>query len=341
MTYRKLKVGIIGLGGHQQGYGGSLAKRDDVEIVAIHPGSYLSEEENKKRLNGLLEYISPVNAIPVVADLGKMLENGLDLVSIAVDAKSNPGVVIKALKSGAGVICEKPVAVSSGEAAMIMQAVEETGKTFSWNAPLSVFGRPFDALGELLQHKLLTEPRYGVFTYIANCFMSNPSGGTSEIDNFGPYGFLAFRHVIRSELSSVFARGNAFFYDSYKQNGTEDLAVINLQFENGASGIIVVGRSSSVAMPQEIQFKLFSKDGAVDISNGSGEQVRFYSDLGESRDITVSATPMDAYIEDVICAINENRQPTIDIYDAFAVARFCELCRESIASGQPARQNPA
>jgi predicted dehydrogenase len=169
--------------------------------------------------------------------------------------------------------------------------------------------------------------------------MSNPSGVTSEIDNFGPYGFLAFRHAIRSELFSVFARGNAFFYDSYKHNGTEDLAVINLEFENGASGVIVVGRSSGVAMPQEIKFKLFSKDGAVDISNGAGEQVRFYSDLAESTSINVSASPLDAYIEDVICAINENRQPAIDIYDAFAVVRFCELCRESIASGQPAKQN--
>ena len=83
-------------------------------------------------------------------------------------------------------------------------------------------------------------------------------------------------------------------------------------------------------MPQEIKFKLFSKDGAVDISNGAGEQVRFYSDLAESTSINVSASPLDAYIEDVICAINENRQPAIDIYDAFAVVRFCELCRNPL-----------
>lgn len=334
MIYKKIKVGIIGLGGHQQGYGGALAKRNDVELCAIYPGSFLSEDDTQTRLTGFLEYVE--QDIPIVYTLEELLSMKLDLLSVAVDAKDNPAIVIQVLRSGCNVICEKPVANSSQEVLAIKHVVEETGKIFSWNVPMPIFGRAFFNVSELLEYKKMTDPLYGFFSYIANGFFKSPSGETSEIDNFGPYGFMVFRHAFKDELVSLFASGSGFFYDSYKQKNTEDLAVINLEFSKGATGIITVGRSSSSSMPQDIRFELFSKDGAIDISSGLGEQVKLYSDAGDSKNIIASDTAIDAYIEDVVNAVKENRLPKININDALAVARFIELCRESIATGQPA-----
>jgi predicted dehydrogenase len=333
MKHKKIRAGIIGLGGHQQGYGGALEKHDNVEIVSIYAGTFLPEDETEKRLNAFLKYTK--DNISIVYTLEELLAMELDLVSIAVDAKDNPEIVIKALKSGCNVICEKPVANSSKEVLTIKKAVKETGKVFSWNVPLPVFGRSFFSINELLKYKKINNPLYGFFSYIANGFFKNPSGNTSEIDNFGPYGFLAFRHAFKDELVSLFAKGGAFFYDSYKQKKKEDLAVINLEFTKGATGLITVGRSSCSSMPQDIHFELFSKDGAVDISSGLGEKIKLYSDIEKSKEIVTSNTAIDDYIEDVINAIKENRLPKININDALAVVKFCEMCRESLKTGQP------
>ena len=55
----------------------------------------------------------------------------VDLITVAIPNDSHLDVVVKALEAGKNVICEKPVAMNSGELDQMISAAEKSGKIFS------------------------------------------------------------------------------------------------------------------------------------------------------------------------------------------------------------------
>lgn len=126
-TSKKLRVGIIGTGWIADAHIASYIKMPDVEIVAgadLVPGK--AEAFFKKHgVEGVkTDYASHKE---MLAD--KSLK--LDAVSICTYNATHAVCAIDSLKSGVNVLLEKPMCVTTEEAAEIMRAERESGKILS------------------------------------------------------------------------------------------------------------------------------------------------------------------------------------------------------------------
>ncbi|MBQ7603457.1 MAG: Gfo/Idh/MocA family oxidoreductase [Clostridia bacterium] len=120
MENRKLRVGIIGTGSisqvHMAGY---KALPDRVEVVAAC-------DINEKKLQ---KYCDRYGIPHRYTDYNEMCEKEhLDCVSVCTWNVAHKGATIAALRSGANVICEKPMAMNAKEAEEMKAVAEETGK---------------------------------------------------------------------------------------------------------------------------------------------------------------------------------------------------------------------
>ena len=120
MSEKKLRIGIIGTGGishaHMNGY---LAQKDRVEFVACCD---LDEEKVKA-------YAEKFGFARYYTDLHEMMaKEDLDCVSVCTWNAAHKEATIAALKGGANVICEKPMAMNAKEAQEMIDAANESGK---------------------------------------------------------------------------------------------------------------------------------------------------------------------------------------------------------------------
>ncbi|MBQ6263773.1 MAG: Gfo/Idh/MocA family oxidoreductase [Clostridia bacterium] len=118
----KLRVGIIGTGGisnfHMAGYK-ILREKGEVEIVA---GCDIDEEKVKR-------YIKKYDIPRYYTDCREMMEKeDLDIVSVCTWNAAHKDCTITALRGGANVICEKPMAMNAAEAEEMARVAKEEGK---------------------------------------------------------------------------------------------------------------------------------------------------------------------------------------------------------------------
>lgn len=117
---KKLRIGIIGTGGishvHMRGY---QAQKDRVELVACCD---LDEDKVKA-------YAESYGFQRWYTDLHEMMgKEELDCVSVCTWNAAHKEATIAALKGGANVICEKPMAMNAKEAQEMIDVSNETGK---------------------------------------------------------------------------------------------------------------------------------------------------------------------------------------------------------------------
>ncbi len=117
---KKLRIGIIGTGGishcHTRGY---LQQSDRVELVACCD---LDEAKVKA-------YAQQYGFARTYTDYNEMMaKEDLDCVSVCTWNAAHKGATVAALKGGANVICEKPMAMNAAEAREMIDAAKEAGK---------------------------------------------------------------------------------------------------------------------------------------------------------------------------------------------------------------------
>ncbi len=119
---KKLKIGLIGLGGimtetHMRAY----KDNDDVEIVAICDILPEKIERLKERYS--------IESVHEYTDYKELLKNEtLDFVDICTPNYLHSIIAVDALNSGVNVFCEKPDAISVSEALRMKEAAEKNEK---------------------------------------------------------------------------------------------------------------------------------------------------------------------------------------------------------------------
>src|SRR5690625_3207362 len=119
---RKLKMGIIGVGGiaqdrHIPAY---QALSDKVEITAIQDLKITKAKEVAKKFN-----------IPYVFSNYEELFAAVDAVTICTPNKFHAEISIAALEAGVHVLCEKPMAMTVTECETMLAASKKSGKLLS------------------------------------------------------------------------------------------------------------------------------------------------------------------------------------------------------------------
>ena len=116
----KKNLVVVGYGGMGGWHTQHALKSDVVSLAGIYDIDPQKSELARSR--GIFAYDSLEDVLN---------DEKVDLITVAIPNDSHLDVVVKALKAGKNVICEKPVAMDSVELDEMIKAAEESGKIFS------------------------------------------------------------------------------------------------------------------------------------------------------------------------------------------------------------------
>ena len=347
---RQIRAAAIGFAsGHPNAYHGALARHPRVRLVGV------AEVLGQASREALGREFAQANGLPYHEDYRAMLDHTpADMVSLCVTPALNPEVLADVARRGLHVISEKPVADSLAAAEQAISAVESAGVVFSLDAPAACFPRPIRTA-----HDMVTSGELGIPRVIYSQFLQ-PKGPRyaftmedgkkvapvyGELQNFGPYAFLAASKAAGASLRSVFARRDAFFYEWYKDAGHEDLCLATAVFGGGTVANILVGRIPVLSLPAtDLRLEVVCSKGTVLVDDGMGDKIVVWGpyadgsdpyEMGGVQHRYYSEDPVGAYIDDVVCAVLERRPPRITARDALDIMRFTEGCVQSSRQGQP------
>jgi len=243
----RLKVGVIGAGG---------------SIAACHIGAYLKNPDaelyalcdiDEARLKTAAE---KYNVSRAFTDINALLElSELDAVSVCTWNNSHAECAIAALNRGKHVLCEKPPAVTVGQAAAMKEAADRNGKLLMFGF-VRRFGNDYRILKDLIGGGFLGEIYFAKAVYLRRD--GNPGGwfGDKSRSGGGPLIDLGV-HVIDFVRSiagnprpvsvyavtyqKLFDRKNIKCGEKYTASGrsendvcdVEDLAAALIRFDGG------------------------------------------------------------------------------------------------------------
>jgi predicted dehydrogenase len=243
---QKLRIAFIGAGGIAGAHMGYLSKFSDVEIVALADPFRAGMEKNAKNFN--------IAAENLYEDYEEMLRKVKpDAVSVCSPNGAHAPNTIAALKAGAHVLVEKPMAMNAKEAQQMIDVAKKHDRKlvigFQYRfAPKSQFLRSAVEAGDFGDvlftrcHAMRRRgiPNWGVF-------------GRKELQGGGPMidigvHCLEMAHYVIGSPKPVAASGATFTYMGDKPSKTqsmwpnwdhktytvEDLAVGQIRFENGS-----------------------------------------------------------------------------------------------------------
>ena len=153
----KIRVGIIGTGGISNAHmGGYKAMADTVEVVAACD----IDEAKLKR------YAERYNIPHIYTDYNEMMaKEDLDCVSVTTWNAAHKGATIAALRGGANVLCEKPMAMNAAEAEEMLAVSKETGKLLQIGF-VRRFGGDADTIRKLTKAGTMGDIYYAKATYL-------------------------------------------------------------------------------------------------------------------------------------------------------------------------------
>lgn len=276
-------------------------------------------------------------------------------VSLCLPPERNPAVVAEMAARGVHVLSEKPPAADLAGAELIADTVRETGIRFTFGFHAARFApsvaRAIGAVrgGRVGEVRVLSGmylqvkgPRYTISVEEARRRVEAEEPSVGELANFGGYVFLAFSAFAGAPVRSVYCEQNAFFYDSYRIAGIEDLAVVSLEYVNGVVATCVIGRTPTKSLPNaDVRFEVIGSEGVLHV-NSLAERIFVYGDFSDGDQFdrggfeapTYGPQSWRLYVDDFLCAILEGRDPELTAEDALEYQRTLEAAYESAATGR-------
>ena len=251
---KRYKAAIIGTGGISKAHAEGLrALADRVELVAC-------VDIDQARV----DQFGDVYGVPHrFTDAGKMLESVKpDLVHICTPPHLHAELSIQAVKSGAWVLCEKPLCASLAELDAIREAEEETGRYVS-----SVFQHRFGPgaahLRRLIQEQAMGRPLVGLCNttwYRDERYYAVPWRGKWETELGGPTMGHGIHQIdlflwLLGDWEEVRAMAGTLARDIE----VEDVSMAIVRFSNGAMGSV----TNSVLSPREESYLRFDFEKAT------------------------------------------------------------------------------
>lgn len=264
-----LRVGIVGAGIGVR-YAEAFQRLDQVQVVAICAST-------------------PVRAAPAAArlgiegvycDLDQMLAGEqVDIVAIATPNDLHHAQTLAALRAGAHVLCDKPLAMDAGQALELLQEADARGRRhivpFWWRF-LPVVARAH----ELIAAGDFGQPFFATVRYL-NCGWGDPLGpmrwqfdraraGTGALGNVGSHA-LAVLHHLAGDVVEVCARTVVNVPDRRWPGGSparpdgEDTAAFVGVLANGAP-VTFLASSVAYAVRSLFDIEVHFSEGSVTVS---------------------------------------------------------------------------
>lgn len=267
---RKLKVAVIGLG---KGYYHLLEYRKDenTEICAIADTDPKRLEKVQKELN-----------IPrVYTSAEKMLESeSLDIVNICTPNKFHKLYTILALRRGAHVLCEKPMAMNAEEGREMLEEACKANRRLMINFSYRFTDVSY-ALKKQVETGILGDIYYGRSIWHRRRLIPGLGGwfGIKELSGGGPLidlgvhrldfalwlmGYPKPKWVLGTINESL---GRRIADEAGKKFDVEDLAAAFITFENGAALTLEASWASNQKENEKMETVLFGSKGGLRQNN--------------------------------------------------------------------------
>lgn len=229
---------IVGLGGMGNFHRELVKTIDGLETV----GSFDIKEDRQQfaRDNGLIAYDS-------LEDL--LADDRIDVVLCSTPNDAHKDIVIKALRAGKNVVCEKPVALSSAEFQEMIDVSKETGKVFAVHQNRR-WDQDFLTIKKVYEEKMLgpvfrIESRVHGSRGIPGDWRQEPEHGGGMVLDWGVHILDQALLWIPEKVKRVFAS-----FTNVTNEIVEDGFTVELTFESGLTYMVEVGTSNFINLPR-------------------------------------------------------------------------------------------
>jgi predicted dehydrogenase len=213
-----LRLGLIGVGYWGPHYARLAAELGETQLVAACDISQDAIELIRTRYPGVRTSRDPADVIEA---------NDVDAVIVSTPTSTHYTLSLAALEHGKHVLCEKPLAMTTGECDELIAAADRAGLVLSVGHTF-IFNP-----GIRMMRELIADGEVGRVLY---CHTIRTGLGPIRTDvnalwDLAPHDLSILFYLIDSNPVAALATGQAFL-----RKGFEDVAFLHVDFESGAMG---------------------------------------------------------------------------------------------------------
>jgi UDP-N-acetylglucosamine 3-dehydrogenase len=323
---RKLRAGVVGVGmmghNHVRVYDEVL---DDVELVAVADpdAAALAQATSRRAARG---YDDPHRMFA---------EERLDLVTVATPTSLHLSVVVEALRSGANVLVEKPIAASRQEAEAMLQAAGEAGRMLTvghierFNPAIRELRRRL-ADGELGRIFQVKATRLGPFPARIR--------DVGVVVDLAPHDLDVMRFLLDSDPIRLYAETEQRIHTDH-----EDLFNGLIKFANGAIGILDINwltptkqRTITVTGERGMYVADYIDQDLTFFANPDGDDGRRITSVAEgpmTRRPIRKQEPLAVELAEFAAAVRDGGPPPVDPHDAMIALLLARMLVEAADRG--------
>lgn len=327
-----VRFGLIGAGRIGAFHATTLARRlPEAELVVVADPA-----------DGVAERLAaPLGAQAVTDPVAVLADERVEAVAITCSSTAHAELVRKAAEAGKAVFCEKPMAMTFGEADAAIEACERAG------VPLQVgFNRRF-AADFALAKRIVDGDGVGT-PQLLRSLTRDP--GLANPGAVPPWTIFTQTLIHDFDTLNWFNAGataievnvmaDALVAPEYKEAGLLDTAVVTIRYDNGA--LATAEASFSAAYGYDVRGEVFGSAGMVTAGTPAQPAVRHWNASGVAGPTVRADTELfaDAYAAELAAFCRAVRQGTptlVDGHDARAALRIALACVASVERGGPVR----
>ncbi|MBP1913209.1 putative dehydrogenase [Lederbergia galactosidilyticus] len=334
----KTNFAIVGAGVISTSHARAIAAHTDAKLVAICD---IDQEQAVK-------LASEYNVDQTYTDYEKMFADvDIDIVSVCVPSGMHADVTIAAAKAGIHVLCEKPLDITREKMTKMIEACKnfnvKLGAVYQ-RRTLEAAIKTKKAIQEGKLGKLVLADAYLKYYRSPEYYESAGWRGTWELDgggalmNQGVHGVDLIQWMV-GDVESVFAYSAPLI----RNIEVEDTAVVAVKYKNGAFGVIQ--GTTSVYPGQETRFEVHGEKGSITFADSGFKQWDFMdnnesipqvsnTEGGSNDPKAISSQGHYIYVDDMIQAVNENRDPLVSGEEARKAVDLILAIYESARTGK-------
>jgi myo-inositol 2-dehydrogenase/D-chiro-inositol 1-dehydrogenase len=284
---KKLKLGVIGTGRIGKVHIATLVQNvPQAEVVAVADVN----------IEGATLVANGFGISTVYSNYKDMINHPeVEAIVICSPTDTHAQYIIEAAQAGKHIFCEKPVDLSIDVILGALEAVKKAGVKL-----MVGFNRRFDPNFMKIK-QLVAEGKVGD-PHILKITSRDPAPPPAEYSAVSGGMFLDMtihdfdmaRYIVGSEVTNVYVNSSVLVDPAIGEAGDVDTAIITLNFENGAMGVIDNSRKAVYGYDQRIE--IFGSKGMACADNNFPENHRYFAGDGVHGSLPLNFF-MDRYLE--------------------------------------------
>lgn len=244
---------IIGYGGMGDWHYRNITDRiPEIEVKGIYD---IREEAKEKAQDNGLHVYETLDQL--------LLDEEIDLVTIAVPNNFHKDLAIACLQHGKNVICEKPVTMNASELEEIIVVAKETGKLFSIHQNRR-WDKDYKIIKKILDDGTIGDPYFIESRVIGSGrslhgWRGHEVNGGGMVYDWGIHLFDQLLDLVKSPVVSV----SAHLFSIYSKEVDDNFKVM-MRFENGVSALVEIATNCFINLPR---WHVSGKDGTAVVDN--------------------------------------------------------------------------